>query len=172
MIIHTTIDSPLGALLLVGEESPTADGGVTLLSLSMTGQKGAAVVQEGWRSDPAAFAGIIAQLSGYFDGALKEFDVPFRTAGSEFQERVWHAIDAIPYGTTTSYGKLAEQIGAPRAAVRAVGSAIGANPLLILRPCHRVIGANGSLTGYAGGLPRKEYLLAHEGARPAVLALA
>jgi methylated-DNA-[protein]-cysteine S-methyltransferase len=167
--VHTTIDSPLGALLLVGEESPTAPGGLALRSLSMTGQKGAATVQDGWREDAAAFAAVVAQLRAYFDGDLKEFDLELRTGGTEFQERVWRAIDTVPYGATTTYGGLAEQIGAPRAAVRAVGSAIGANPLLIVRPCHRVIGATGSLTGYAGGLERKEYLLAHEGSRPAAL---
>lgn len=167
--VHTTIDSPLGALLLVGDESPAAAGGLALTSLSMPGQKGAVVVADGWREDPDAFAAIVGQLRAYFAGDLKDFEVTFRTCGSEFQERVWQAIDTIPYGATTSYGKLAEQIGAPRSAVRAVGTAIGANPLLILRPCHRVIGASGSLTGYAGGLERKEYLLEHEGALPARL---
>ncbi|WP_035802957.1 methylated-DNA--[protein]-cysteine S-methyltransferase [Kitasatospora mediocidica] len=169
MTVHTTIDSPLGELLLVGEESPEPADGLRLASLSMTGQKGAARVLDGWRHDPAAFAGIARQLAAYFAGDLKEFDVRFSTHGSEFQERVWHAIDTIPYGSTTSYGRLAEQIGVPRAGVRAVGSAIGANPLLILRPCHRVVGSTGALTGYAGGLERKEYLLGLEGARPATL---
>ncbi|MFI9271081.1 methylated-DNA--[protein]-cysteine S-methyltransferase [Kitasatospora sp. NPDC052896] len=169
MTVHTTIDSPLGELLLVGEESATAAGGLALSSVSMTGQKGAVVVQDGWRHEPAAFATVERQLRAYFAGDLKDFEVEFTTHGSAFQERVWAAIDSIPYGSTTTYGRLAEQIGAPRAAVRAVGAAIGANPLLILRPCHRVIGANGSLTGYAGGLERKEYLLAHEGALPATL---
>ncbi|MDH6114778.1 methylated-DNA-[protein]-cysteine S-methyltransferase [Kitasatospora sp. MAP12-15] len=169
MTVHTTIDSPLGELLLVGEEPPTAGGPLALTSLSMTGQKGAVQLRDGWRRDPAAFEAVADQLRAYFAGELKDFDVRLSTHGSDFQERVWHAIDTIAYGTTTSYGQLAEQIGAPRAAVRAVGSAIGANPLLILRPCHRVIGANGSLTGYAGGLERKEYLLSLEGARPATL---
>jgi methylated-DNA-[protein]-cysteine S-methyltransferase len=169
MTIHTTIDSPLGELLLVGEEAATAKGGVALASLSMPGQKGAAIVAPGWRHDPEAFAEIIAQIREYFAGDRRAFELEYTTGGTAFQERVWAALDTIPYGTTTTYGKLAEQIGAPRAAVRALGAAIGANPLLLLRPCHRVIGANGSLTGYAAGLDRKELLLAHEGAVPAHL---
>ena len=87
----------------------------------------------------------------------------WRTEGSAFREKVWAALDDIPYGTTATYGEIAARIGAPRAAVRAVGGAIGANPLLVVRPCHRVIGAGGALTGYAGGLDRKVRLLTHEG---------
>ncbi|WP_329571394.1 methylated-DNA--[protein]-cysteine S-methyltransferase [Kitasatospora sp. NBC_01266] len=168
--VHTTIDSPLGELLLVGEECASSPGGIALRSLSISGQRRAATVEPGWRADPAAFAEIVAQLRAYFAGDLKEFSIELRATGTEFQQRVWQAIDTIPYGSTTSYGRLAEQIGASRAAVRAVGTAIGANPLLIVRPCHRIIGANGSLTGYAAGLERKEYLLAHEGALPGALA--
>ncbi|WP_035844600.1 methylated-DNA--[protein]-cysteine S-methyltransferase [Kitasatospora azatica] len=164
--VHTTIESPLGALLLVGEESATAPGGLALCSLSMTGQKGAATVRDDWREDAPAFVAVAEQLQAYFAGDLKEFDLELRARGTEFQQRVWQAIDTVPYGGTSTYGRLAEQIGASRAAVRAVGSAIGANPLLIVRACHRVIGATGALTGYAGGLERKEYLLAHEGAWP------
>ncbi|MDH6119261.1 methylated-DNA--[protein]-cysteine S-methyltransferase [Kitasatospora sp. GAS204B] len=167
--VHATIDSPLGELLLVGEESASAPGGITLRSLSVSGQRRAVTVEPGWRADPAAFTEIVAQLRAYFAGDLKEFAVELHAEGTEFQRRVWQAIDTIPYGTTTTYGRLAEQIGAPRSAVRAVGTAIGANPLLIIRPCHRIIGANGSLTGYAAGLERKEYLLAHEGALPSTL---
>ncbi|WP_424706701.1 methylated-DNA--[protein]-cysteine S-methyltransferase [Kitasatospora acidiphila] len=165
-IVHTTVDSPLGPLLLVGERDAAAPGGVALRSLSMTGQKRAAVVQDDWADDPAAFAGIAEQLRGYFAGEVTEFTIELRAQGTEFQQRVWQAVDAIPYGATTTYGRLAEQIGAPRAAVRAVGAAIGANPVLLVRPCHRVVGATGALTGYAGGLERKEFLLAREGAVP------
>jgi methylated-DNA-[protein]-cysteine S-methyltransferase len=164
--VHTTVDSPLGPLLLVGERDAEAPGGVVLRSLSMTGQKRAAVVEDDWTEDPDAFAQVVQQLRGYFAGELTEFTIALGAEGTEFQQRVWHAIDAIPYGATTTYGRLAEKIGAPRAAVRAVGAAIGANPLLVVRPCHRVVGANGALTGYAGGLDRKEYLLAREGALP------
>ncbi|MDX3229272.1 methylated-DNA--[protein]-cysteine S-methyltransferase [Streptomyces sp. ME19-01-6] len=164
MTVYTTVDSPLGELLLVGEESKTAKGGTALASLSVPGQKGGAVVQDGWRPSPQAFGEIVSQLRTYFDGGLTRFDIEYVTRGSAFQQRVWQALDTIPYGSTTTYGRLAERIGAPRAAVRALGSALGANPLLVVRPCHRVIGANGSLTGYAGGLERKRQLLAHEGA--------
>ncbi|GAA0664213.1 methylated-DNA--[protein]-cysteine S-methyltransferase [Kitasatospora atroaurantiaca] len=160
--LYRTIDSPLGTLMLVGEESASAKGGVALASVSMTGQKNAAVVQEEWRHEPEAFTEVVRQIRAYFAGDLQTFDLDYTTHGTEFQERVWRALDAIPYGTTTTYGGLAEQIGAPRAAVRALGGAIGANPLLLVRPCHRVIGADGSLTGYAGGVDRKEHLLRHE----------
>ncbi|GAA1935979.1 methylated-DNA--[protein]-cysteine S-methyltransferase [Kitasatospora viridis] len=162
--VHTTVDSPIGPLLLVGERSATAPGGLLLHSLSMTGQKRAATVGPDWTEDPAAFAAVAEQLAQYFAGEREEFEIELRATGTEFQQRVWAAVDTVPYGATTSYGKLAEQIGAPRAAVRAVGMAIGANPLLIVRPCHRIVGSTGALTGYAGGLERKEYLLTREGA--------
>ncbi|MEU1023940.1 methylated-DNA--[protein]-cysteine S-methyltransferase [Streptomyces sp. NPDC005904] len=160
MTVHTTIDSPLGELLLVGEPSATAKGGTALASLSMPGQKGAAVVREGWVRDDAAFEAIAAQLRSYFAGSLTHFDVEYAEgAGTAFQREVWQALDTVPYGTTTTYGRLAEQLGLSRAAVRALGTAIGRNPVLVVRPCHRVIGADGSLTGYAGGLERKRLLL-------------
>ena len=89
-----------------------------------------------------------------------------RGEGTDFRMRVWAALDSVPYGATTTYGAIAKRIGAPRAAVRAIGGAIGANPLLIVRPCHRVIGADGSMTGYAGGLERKVRLLTLEGRLP------
>jgi len=159
MTVCTTIDSPLGELLLVGEESATAKGGTALASLSMSGQKHSVVVQDGWVEDADAFAEIASQLRSYFDGTLTRFEIEYVTRGSDFQQRVWKALEAIPYGTTLSYGEIAARIGASRAAVRAVGAAIGANPLLVVRPCHRVIGANGALTGYAAGLERKRQLL-------------
>jgi methylated-DNA-[protein]-cysteine S-methyltransferase len=161
MTVYTTIDSPLGDLLLVGEER--ADGGVVLDSLSVPGHKRGAVVREGWRPQAAPFAEVAAQLREYFAGSLTRFDLTTSIRGTAFQQRVWQALETIPYGTTTSYGKLAAEIGAPRAAVRAVGTAIGANPLLVVRPCHRVLGADRSLTGYAGGLDRKRQLLDLEG---------
>ncbi|MFG2501039.1 methylated-DNA--[protein]-cysteine S-methyltransferase [Streptomyces sp. NPDC048441] len=158
--VYTTVDSPLGELLLVGEESATAHGGTALASLSTPEQKGGAVVQDGWVRDDEAFAVIAAQLRAYFDGTRQHFDIEYVSGvGTDFQQRVWHALDTLPYGTTTTYGKLAEQLGLSRAAVRALGTAIGRNPLLVVRPCHRVIGADGSLTGYAGGLERKQRLL-------------
>ncbi|WP_413099197.1 methylated-DNA--[protein]-cysteine S-methyltransferase [Streptomyces sp. Inha503] len=164
MTVHTTIDSPLGELLLVGEVSATATGGTALISLSVPGQKGGAVVQDGWNEDADAFTEIVSQLRSYFDGELTRFDIECVEGGTEFQRRVWRALESIPYGTTVSYGDIARQIGAPRTAVRSVGTAIGRNPLLVVRPCHRVIGATGALTGYAGGLECKERLLVHEGA--------
>ncbi|WP_327327666.1 methylated-DNA--[protein]-cysteine S-methyltransferase [Streptomyces sp. NBC_01210] len=163
MTLCTTIDSPLGELLLVGEKSATANGGTALASLSLRGRKGGATVQDGWSEDAEAFTEIAAQLRSYFDGKRTRFDVELLVTGSDFQRQVWNALETIPYGKTLSYGDIATQIGAPRAAVRAVGTAIGANPLLVVRPCHRVIGADGSLTGYAGGLERKRQLLTHEG---------
>ncbi|MEN8653941.1 methylated-DNA--[protein]-cysteine S-methyltransferase [Streptomyces sp. 21So2-11] len=166
MTVYATMDSPLGELLLVGEESATAAGGTALASLSVPGQKGGAVVQDGWHHAPGAFDEIVRQVQAYFGGELTHFDVEYAAgAGTDFQRRVWEALDGIPYGTTTSYGKLAEGIGVSRAGVRALGTAIGRNPLLVVRPCHRVIGADGSLAGYAGGLDRKRQLLDLEGGR-------
>ncbi|MFJ9678149.1 methylated-DNA--[protein]-cysteine S-methyltransferase [Streptomyces sp. NPDC101194] len=165
MTMYATVDSPLGELLLVGEEAPGAVGGVALASLSLPGQKGAAVVQDGWVHAPEAFAGIAEQLREYFEGRLTRFDiVPAEGLGTDFQRRVWAALDTVPYGETVSYGEIAERIGTPGAGVRAVGTAIGRNPLLVVRPCHRVIGADGTLRGYAGGVERKEQLLGLEGA--------
>lgn len=154
----TTVDSPVGPLLL------TADPTGALTSLSVPDQKGGRTVQDGWLHDPAPFREAEEQLAAYFAGDLKEFRLELTARGTEFRERVWAALDDIPHGATTTYGEIARRIGAPRAAVRAVGGAIGANPLLIVRPCHRVIGADGSLTGYAGGLERKTTLLTLEGA--------
>ncbi|MFF7653976.1 methylated-DNA--[protein]-cysteine S-methyltransferase [Streptomyces sp. NPDC007983] len=163
MALYTTIDSPLGELLLAGAPSATAKGGTALASLSVPQQTRGVTVQDGWRRDDAAFAEIVDQLGSYFAGELTRFDLEFVSGGTAFQQRVWQALEDIPYGTTVSYGQIAERAGASRAAVRAVGTAIGRNPLLVVRPCHRVIGANGSLAGYAGGLDRKERLLHLEG---------
>jgi methylated-DNA-[protein]-cysteine S-methyltransferase len=113
--------------------------------------------------DDGAFADAIAQLRAYFAGELRTFELPLAPHGTPFQRRVWDALLAIPYGTTTTYGRLAQQLGDPRA-VRAVGLANGRNPIPIIIPCHRVIGANGSLIGYGGGLERKQWLLEREGA--------
>ncbi|MFD6290111.1 methylated-DNA--[protein]-cysteine S-methyltransferase [Streptomyces sp. NPDC060205] len=154
---HTSLDSPLGELLLTADESGA------LTSLSVPGQKGGRTVGPGWRHAPELFTEAERQLAAYFAGELTAFRLPLRTSGTEFREKVWDALDSVPYGETTTYGEIAARIGASRIAVRAVGGAIGANPLLIVRPCHRVIGADGSLTGYAGGLERKVRLLTLEG---------
>jgi methylated-DNA-[protein]-cysteine S-methyltransferase len=103
------------------------------------------------------------QLGEYFAGARRVFDLPLRPAGTEFQRRVWEVLATVPWGTTTTYGALAARLGLPPGASRAVGSANGANPLPVVLPCHRVIGSDGSLTGYAGGLERKALLLRLEG---------
>ncbi|MBD9726940.1 methylated-DNA--[protein]-cysteine S-methyltransferase [Streptomyces caniscabiei] len=154
---HTVVDSPVGRLLL------TADEHGALTSLSVPEQKGGRVPLPGWLRDPAPFRAAEEQLAAYFAGELKEFRLELRGEGTEFRRRVWAALDDVPFGATVTYGAVAARIGAPRAAVRAVGGAIGANPLLIVRPCHRVIGADGTLTGYAGGLDRKRLLLGLEG---------
>ncbi|MFE0346718.1 methylated-DNA--[protein]-cysteine S-methyltransferase [Streptomyces griseoluteus] len=153
----TELASPVGPLLL------TADADGSLTSVSVPGQKGGRTVQEGWRHDPGPFREAAEQLTAYFAGDLKEFDLPVRVRGTEFRERVWAALDAVPYGATTTYGAIAARVGAPRAAIRAVDGALGANPLLVVRACHRVIGADGTMTGYAGGLERKIWLLRLEG---------
>ncbi|MGW1075179.1 methylated-DNA--[protein]-cysteine S-methyltransferase [Streptomyces sp. NPDC002537] len=161
-MLHTEIDSPIGPLLLTGRPSATAPGGTAIASLSVPGQKNAPELRPDSRRDDAAFAEAARQLAAYFAGEAEGFTLEFAVQGTEFRQRVWDALDAVPYGSTTTYGEIAARIGAPRAAVRAVGGAIGANPLLVLRPCHRVIGADGSLTGYAGGLERKRLLLGLE----------
>ncbi|MGV9312637.1 methylated-DNA--[protein]-cysteine S-methyltransferase [Streptomyces sp. NPDC003691] len=162
--VWTTVAGPLGEMLLVGVESAGAPGGTALVSLSLPGQKGASTVREGWRHEPAAFTEIAAQLAAYFAGELTRFTLEYADEGTDFQRRVWREVDAVPHGATTTYGEIARRIGAPGAAVRAVGTAIGRNPLLIVRPCHRVVGSDGGLRGYAAGLERKEHLLVLEGA--------
>ncbi|GAA3218705.1 methylated-DNA--[protein]-cysteine S-methyltransferase [Nonomuraea helvata] len=152
MDIYTTIDSPLGEILLAGDGSA-----LTRVSFDVG-------TREGLKRDPAAFAEAERQFAEYFAGERMTFDLPLASHGTPFQERVWAEVAALPYGTTTTYGALAARIGAPRDRIRAVGAAIGANPLLIVRPCHRVVGADGTLTGYAGGLERKHELLTLEGA--------
>jgi methylated-DNA-[protein]-cysteine S-methyltransferase len=111
-----------------------------------------------WTRADAALADARDQLTAYFDGRLREFTLPLAPEGTPFQQRVWQALRGIAYGATASYGDIAASIGAPGSA-RAVGAANGQNPLAIVVPCHRVIGADGSLTGYGGGMARKQYLL-------------
>ncbi|MFJ6567969.1 methylated-DNA--[protein]-cysteine S-methyltransferase [Streptomyces sp. NPDC091292] len=159
--VWTVADSPLGALLLVGEVTAT---GTALTSLSMPGQRTAPAVRHDWRHDPRALAGVTRQLTAYFAGERTLFDVEFTATGTAFQRRVWSVLDDIPYGSTTTYGELAERLGVARQDIRALGAAIGANPLLLVRPCHRVIGADGTMRGYAGGVERKVRLLTLEGA--------
>jgi len=157
MTAYDTIDSPIGELLL------TAEGGaLTRLYMSPFDVEGA------WEHDPAALAEPARQLREYFAGERTEFELALDAAGTDFQRRVWERLVAIPYGETTTYGELALELGDPRK-VRAVGMANGRNPISIVVPCHRVIGADGSLTGYGGGLERKQRLLDLEAGRMALL---
>ena len=158
MSIYQTLDSPVGQLLLVGD--PTRDG-VTLTSLSMTGHRNAP--QPDWQRAPESFAEVTRQLEAYFAGELTTFDLDLAPRGTSFQQRIWRALDSVRYGTTITYGELAAQLGIPPDRVVALGAAVGANPLLIVRPCHRVVGADGTMRGYAGGVERKQWLLGHEG---------
>ncbi|MFE1905426.1 methylated-DNA--[protein]-cysteine S-methyltransferase [Streptomyces gardneri] len=162
MTVYAYVDGPLGEMLLVGQ---LAEGGRCVLrSLSLPGQKGGVEVEDGWTHAPEAFAEAARQLGEYFAGRRDRFDLPYDLdGGTEFQRRVWRALEEIPYGTTVSYGDVARLVGSSGAGVRAVGTAIGRNPLLVVRPCHRVIGADGSLRGYAAGLERKQRLLELEG---------
>jgi methylated-DNA-[protein]-cysteine S-methyltransferase len=162
MSIYLTMDSPLGELLLAGE--PTRDG-VALTSVSIAGQRNAPAIGPDWKIAAGAFAEVARQLKVYFAGELTVFDLDLAPRGTPFQQRIWQALDSVPYGTTITYGELAAQLGVPRDRIVALGAAIGANPLMIIRPCHRVIGADGTMKGYAGGVERKQWLLAHEGIR-------
>jgi methylated-DNA-[protein]-cysteine S-methyltransferase len=153
---HTNIDTPIGELILVTEDE-------ALSGVYFPGH---------WtRPDPATFGErteygfeeIEHQLAEYFAGERTSFDLPTSATGDEFQRRVWELIDQIPYGQTSTYGELARELGDPLLA-RRVGNAVGHNPLSIVVPCHRVVGKDGKLTGYAGGLERKQFLLELEGA--------
>jgi methylated-DNA-[protein]-cysteine S-methyltransferase len=161
MDIYLTLDSPVGELLLVGQQ--TRDS-VTLTSVSMTGQRNAPSAGPDAKLAPEAFAEATRQLEAYFGGELTSFDLDLSPRGTPFQQRIWQALDSVQYGTTITYGELAAQLGIPRDRVVALGAAVGANPLLIIRPCHRVVGADGLMRGYAGGVERKQWLLVHEGA--------
>lgn len=146
--------------------------GDLVLTASLTGLTGAyfhdhkTLPMEGatWKRDPARFTLDKAELRAYFAGELSQFHRPLDLVGTDFQRRVWEALLAIPYGTTTTYGQLARTLGNPTGS-RAVGAAVGKNPVSIIVPCHRVVGATGQLTGYAGGLDRKRWLLGLEKAR-------
>lgn len=145
------VESPIGRLLVAGDEA-----GLRLIGFP-TG-KGSRVPEPGWIEDPGHVAEARTQLNAYFAGTLTRFDLPLAPEGTAFQQRVWSALWDIPYGETISYGELAVRVGSPRA-VRAVGAANGRNPLPIVVPCHRVVGADGSLTGFGGGLDAKRALL-------------
>jgi methylated-DNA-[protein]-cysteine S-methyltransferase len=151
---YTNMESPLGQLLLVGD-------GTGLRKIFFENGRDRPRLDPSWTNDVRFFNDTISQLRSYFAGGLTQFDLPLAPEGTPFQLNVWKYLCEIPYGETISYGELARRLGNPNAS-RAVGLANGANPIPIIIPCHRVIGSNGRLTGYGGGLPIKEKLLALE----------
>ena len=150
-VFYTHYDSPLGNMLLAADER-----GLRLISFASG--KRPERPQSDWQQNRAPFVETIRQLRSYFEGELENFDLPLSLEGTEFQLRVWRSLCDIPYGRTISYGQLACRVGNPKGA-RAVGLANGSNPIPIIVPCHRVIGTNGSLVGYGGGLSIKKALL-------------
>jgi len=153
-LAYCHLDSPVGPLLIAGNATH-------LHYIGFPSGKRARQPSESWRRDDTLFTETREQLRAYFAGEITEFDLPLHFEGTVFQKSVWRALREIPFGRTWSYGRLAERIGRP-AASRAVGAANGANPLPIVVPCHRVVGADGSLTGFGGGIETKEFLLRHE----------
>ena len=149
------LDTPIGGLLLARDAA-----GLRLIEFQ-NGRRPPYRLQGDWRQCDDDFGDVVSQLTEYFDGRRRQFDLPLAPEGTPFQQRVWRALLDIPYGQTTSYGEIAIRLG-QRSASRAVGLANGSNPLPIVIPCHRVIGASGKLTGYGGGLAIKEHLLALE----------
>jgi methylated-DNA-[protein]-cysteine S-methyltransferase len=158
MMVYTEIENPVVRLAVARDEQ-----GIRRIHFLHADAKGKDrwAPQPEWKRDDRALRDAVRELRAYFAGELREFSLPLAPVGTAFQLDVWNALRAIPYGETTSYGDLAERIGRPKA-VRAVGAANGANPLPIVVPCHRVIGSNGNLTGFGGGLPLKSALLALE----------
>ena len=153
-MLFTTVPSPVGALLVLGN-------GDAITGLYCDPPPAGLPPADAHRDD-AALAAARAQLDAYFAGELQDFDLPLAARGTPFQREVWDALRQVRYGTTTSYGALALQLGRPIGAARAIGSCNAHNPIGIVVPCHRVIGATGGVVGYAGGLDRKRWLLAHE----------
>lgn len=151
---YTFMDSPIGRLLLAGD-------GRQLSHLGFPSGKGAIAPGPEWGFEDAIFSNVKGQLQAYFDGTRREFDLPLDLRGTGFQLAVWRELMRIPFGATISYGELARRIG-NSAASRAVGAANGNNPIPIIIPCHRVVGTNGSLTGFGGGIETKKWLLALE----------
>jgi len=154
MTNYTEIDSPIGPLLLAADDTG-------LRRIEFMSSKRAHPPEPDWTEDARPLKEITRQLRAYFAGKLEDFDLPLAPEGTDFQQKVWRRLCDIPYGETISYGQLAQRIGNPNAS-RAVGLANGSNPIPIVIPCHRVIGSNGKLIGYGGGLPIKEKLLALE----------
>jgi len=150
------VETPVGRLVLAGD-----DEALRFLHLPGDSHAGPFLAPSTRRGRPSSVAKAEQQLQAYFAGELTSFDVPLDPVGTPFQQKVWWALTEIPFGETRSYGEVARRIGQPNAS-RAVGMANNRNPIALIIPCHRVIGADGSLTGYGGGLPLKERLLAHE----------
>jgi methylated-DNA-[protein]-cysteine S-methyltransferase len=153
-LCHTEFESPIGRIVVEGDED-------AVTGLYLPAHKGWNGTAEGSRPSDRCFTNVLSQLEQFFAGERQTFDVPLRSAGTPFQERVWQALGTIPYGKTMTYAQLAGRVGQPGAS-RAVGAANGRNPISILVPCHRVVGTNGRLTGYAGGLGAKQWLLEWE----------
>jgi methylated-DNA-[protein]-cysteine S-methyltransferase len=153
---YHSLPSPLGPLLLLANDADQ------LCGLYLPKRKGGLVAAASRRDAGGVIHDAAAQLEEYFSGTRMTFDVPLATAGTPVQEQVWAALRAVPYGKTTTYGRIAADLGMGPGAARAVGTANARNPLSIIVPCHRVVGAGGSLTGYAGGLEAKRRLLTHE----------
>jgi methylated-DNA-[protein]-cysteine S-methyltransferase len=148
---YTVVDTPIGPLLATAGEQD-----------ALTGLWFDREPAPGWERDDGGVLGTLReQLDAYFEGELREFDLPLAPVGTPWQQAVWNALQDVPYGTTLSYGELADRLGRPSAS-RAVGAANGRNPISLIVPCHRLIGSNGALTGYAGGLERKAWLIQHE----------
>lgn len=175
MTSYLTVDSPIGPLTLTADDgaltgvamdAPPPDGAGALDGREPA--RGGPAPDRAWRVDRPAVMAAAEQLDAYFAGQLRRFDVALRPAGTAFQRAVWAQLCRIPYGEVVAYGEIARRMGRAGSS-RAVGAANGRNPLAVVVPCHRVIGADGSLTGYGGGIWRKRWLLAHEGVVPAEL---
>lgn len=161
-LLYVRVESPLGEIVLVSD-------GRALCGLHMQEGRKAVRIEQGWRRSERSFTAMRSQLDEYFAGRRHRFDLPLGLRGTQSQLRVWCALQEIPYGETCTYGELAGRIGRPFAA-RAVGHANGSNPVSIIVPCHRLVGASGALVGYGGGLERKRFLLSlesHERTQPA-----
>lgn len=160
VLVETDYESPVGTLRLVA----STQGLRAILWPNDSEKRGRVKLASCKPGTSPILAQTVVELDQYFAGEREEFEIPLDPVGTEFQLEVWHALAQVPYGQTTSYGRQAQALGRPKS-VRAVASANGKNPLSIVLPCHRILGADGSLTGFAGGLEGKAWLLAHEGQR-------
>lgn len=155
--------SPLGPLLVVASDR---SGTLAVTHLAQPGQRNAPVPDHTWQDGEAALAPFIAELDEYFQGERAAFSVPLDLSGTSLELRVWSGLLGLPHGGTTTYGALADSVGLGRNMVRALAGAVGRNPVTVLVPCHRVLAANGAISGYSGGVVNKSWLLAHESRVP------